>query len=176
MVSYIKSFSVGATLGECKLHCLLYVDISLLAKSEDDLKTCLTYFINCYRFENHLFFWLKILVHFRASSLAIKTGLVFKCGFEKKISLSWWEAMFKGGNRAKSKTVACFESRLDKLWNGSDVMYDQLRQETKNQNIRRSAQPGTDVDYDLTTEALRPISQKRTMKTGLVFKCGYEKK
>ena len=54
-------------------------------------------------------------------------------------------------------------------------MYDQLRQETKNQNIRRSAQPGTDVDYDLTTEALRPISQKRTMKTGLVFKCGFEK-
>ena len=24
----------------------------------------------------------------------------------------------------ESKTIACFESRLDKLWNGSSVMYD----------------------------------------------------
>ena len=57
----------------------------------------------------------------------------------------------------EAKTIACFESRLDKLWNGSGVMYDpnidQLRHETKNRNIRRSAQPDTDVDYDLTTEA-----------------------
>ena len=55
------------------------------------------------------------------------------------------------------KTIACFESRLDKLWNGSGVMYDpnidQLRHETKNRNICRSTQPDTDVDYDLTTEA-----------------------
>ena len=34
-----------------------------------------------------------------------------------------------------------------------DPNIDQLRHETKNRNIRRSAQPDTDVDYDLTTVA-----------------------
>ena len=34
-----------------------------------------------------------------------------------------------------------------------DPNIDQLRHATKNRNIRRSAQPDSDVDHDLTPEA-----------------------
>ena len=71
----------------------------------------------------------------------------------------------------QAETVQSFESRLDKLWKESEVMYDNdcdVKLRTSSRNLRCTntwAQPGKngDTTCDLMPEAQQAYYQKRTM-------------